>query len=390
MSQQASTPLKQSLSQLISPRMNQTFTQNIAASVVSVQTVLACSDLNLSLAFLTQQLGFKVRMIMPSDAPSVAVLSAYGCNLRLEQLEPKDVMPQHLRLLCDLTKLPTGTPSILLGPDALVIELIDAHPPLEVPEAQQEFVLTRFNDDASWGLGRAGMLYRDLIPSRLGGRFVASHLRIPNAGPVADYVHFHRVRFQMIYCKTGWVRLVYEDQGPPFILKAGDCVLQPPEIRHRVLEASAGLEVIEIGCPAIHETCGDPELNLPTEFCRPERLFHEQRFIHHSAQSATWRVASQQGFEMRDTGIADATSGLASVTVLRSVGSTPLGAKLISPVELFEGEFLFFFVLDGQLLIRSPELGMHSLQAGDSCVLPSGIAYALEASDHVEVLQVAL
>jgi uncharacterized protein YjlB len=38
-------------------------------------------------------------------------------------------------------------------------------------------------------------------------------------------------------------------QGDPFCFHAGDCVLQPPEIRHRVLETSAAFEVVEIGCP---------------------------------------------------------------------------------------------------------------------------------------------
>ena len=54
----------------------------------------------------------------------------------------------------------------------------------------------------------------------------------------------------MIYCYKGWVRVVHEDQRPSFILQAGDCVLQPPEIRHQVLECSPGLEVIEISSPA--------------------------------------------------------------------------------------------------------------------------------------------
>jgi hypothetical protein len=48
------------------------------------------------------------------------------------------------------------------------------------------------------------MQYRDLLPSRLGGRYIASHIRIPDGGPVPDYVHYHRVRFQMIFCKAGW------------------------------------------------------------------------------------------------------------------------------------------------------------------------------------------
>ena len=49
----------------------------------------------------------------------------------------------------------------------------------------------------------------------------------------------------------------------------GDCVLQPPQIRHRVLESSAGLEVLEISCPAEHETWADADLDLPTTEVRP-------------------------------------------------------------------------------------------------------------------------
>ena len=46
-------------------------------------------------------------------------------------------------------------------------------------------------------VGRAGMLYRDLIPDRLGGAIVASHIRIPEGGPVGDSVHFHQGRASM-------------------------------------------------------------------------------------------------------------------------------------------------------------------------------------------------
>ena len=53
----------------------------------------------------------------------------------------------------------------------------------------------------------------------------------------------------MIAVRRGWVRVVYEDQGEPFVMEAGDLVLQPPGIRHRVLESSPGLEVVEITLP---------------------------------------------------------------------------------------------------------------------------------------------
>mgnify|MGYP003344461802 CR=1 FL=1 len=135
---------------------------------------------------------------------------------------------------------------------------------------------------------RAGMAYRDLIPGRLGGSIIASHIRIPDAGPVPDMVHYHLVGFQLIYCYSGWVRLVYEDQGPPFILSAGDCVIQPPEIRHRVLESSENLQVVEIGVPAEHLTTIDHEMTLPTPHVRPERMFGGQRFCRSEAAHASW------------------------------------------------------------------------------------------------------
>src|SRR5215467_8642127 len=239
----------------------------------SVQVVLPCSSLADSVRFLTSELGFQVRMIMPAEDPTVAVLSAPDCVLRLEQIGAgaERPAPARLRMLSGRGALPPGATGVLEGPDGLTVEIAPLHEPLIVPEAAQEFVLTRRGALSDWHEGRADMLYRDLIPSRLGGRFTASQILIPTRGPVPDYVHYHRVRFQMIFCKNGWVRVVYEDQGPPFVMHAGDCVLQPPEIRHRVLEASPGLEVVEIACPAVHQTFADHSLPLPNEGFDPDR-----------------------------------------------------------------------------------------------------------------------
>ena len=86
--------------------------------------------------------------------------------------------------------------------------------------------------------------YRDLVPDRLGGAMIASHIRIADPGPVPDMVHYHKVGFQLIFCVNGWVDVVYEDQGDPIRLTAGSCFIQPPEIRHRVLYSGDDLEVI--------------------------------------------------------------------------------------------------------------------------------------------------
>jgi mannose-6-phosphate isomerase-like protein (cupin superfamily) len=359
---------------------------SLAEHIRLAQVLLPCRDLAADLAFFTERLGFAINLIFPADSPRVAVISGHGLTLRLEA-GAAPAAPITLRLLCDRAALPPETPPMLTAPGGTRIELVEARPAVEVPAGRQEFVLSRQGNQTGgedWGVGRAGMQYRDLIPSRLGGRFIASHIRIPVGGPVPDYVHFHRIRFQMIYCKAGWARLVYEDQGAPFLFRAGDCVLQPPEIRHRVLEASDGLEVIEIGCPAVHETFADHAMSLPTPHLLPERDFGGQRFVRHIAAEANWVPWRAAGFEMRDTGIAAATDGLAGARVVRARGDTD--ARFAA----HEGEFLFFFVLAGGVSLDVESHGRHRLQANDSCVVPAGVDYALSTDASAELLEVTL
>ena len=354
----------------------------IAPAIRSAQMVIPCSDLQATLDFFVGLLGFRLDAIFPADAPSAAVISGRGVTLRLE-LTNDIAPPPSLRLLCDFSALPAGTALSLVAPNGMKIELVDANPPVEVPLGRQEFVVNQSSGADAWGTGRATMQYRDLIPSRLGGRFVASHIRIPGGGPVPDYVHYHRVRFQMIFCKAGWVRVVYEDQGPPFVMEAGDCVLQPPEIRHQVLEASPELEVIEIGCPAVHETFADHDLPLPNGKVNPDRLFSGQRFVRHVAKNAVWSPWRITGLEARDAGIAAATNGLAAVRVIRSSG------EYCGTIR-HRGEFLFLFILGGELVLRSDELGSHHLRENVNCVIPAGAEFELTASAGLEMLEVAL
>lgn len=219
--------------------------------------------------------------------------------------------------------------------------------------------------DARWEVGRAEMLYRDLVPERDGGRLIASHIKIPAGGPVPDWVHFHTVRFQIIYCWRGWVEVVYEDQGPPFRLEPGDCVLQPPRIRHRVLECSPGLEVVEVASPAEHQTAADPALELPTAAVRPERAFDGQRFVRHQAARARWERRGD--LEQRDLGIAEGTGGLVSARAVRLLAPTALDGPLLA------------FVLAGS----DAEVG-----PGDAFHLPAG--RAITAGAGLELLLVQL
>jgi quercetin dioxygenase-like cupin family protein len=339
------------------------------------EAVLPCADLGPTLAFFVERLGFRVEVIFPADEPQVATLCGHGMRLRLA---PGAGDPGTIRIAA------VDAGGDLAAPNGTRIVFYDPDPPLQVPPLQPAFVLTRAGEGPASGAGRAGMLYRDLIPGRLGGRFIASHISIPQGGPVADWVHFHKIRFQMIFCRKGWVRVVYEDQGPPFVLEAGDCVLQPPRIRHRVLEASPGLEVVEIGCPALHETLADHHLPLPTGLLDPARDFDGQRFLRHVAAQTPWAPHGAGGFERCDTGMARATGGLAEARVIRPAG----GARGFA-ADGYDGELLFGFVLEGRAVLE--HAGAHALGPCDAFVIPPGQPWGLaEASDDLQLLEVIL
>ncbi|MFO7565244.1 MAG: cupin domain-containing protein [Enhygromyxa sp.] len=354
------------------------------------EVVLPGAALDETLSFFGERLGFRIESITPADSPTVAVLSGYGLRVRLE----RDFQgpPGTLRLACaDPSALAVRDPAAvthgqleLEAPNGTRVLLVEAAPRLVVPPLQPSLVITKIAE-TQWSLGRAGMLYRDLIPERQGGRFVASHICIPEGGPVPDYVHFHRVRFQMIYCYKGWVRVVYEDQGPPFVLRAGDCVLQPPQIRHRVLESSPGLEVIEVSCPAEHETLVDHERALPTPERDRKREYGGQRFVHHQLAAAPWGPWRLPGFEARDLGLASATHNLARARVARRLGITaPQPAK-------HEGELMFVFLLAGELTLRCDGQRARPLVSGDCFVIPPGLWHELDqCSEDIELLELCL
>ncbi|MEL6913639.1 MAG: cupin domain-containing protein [Pseudomonadota bacterium] len=351
--------------------------QNIRAEVV-----LPARDVQADIPFFTKRLGFRLDEIYPADDPRVIVLSGYGMRVRFDQgLEGP---PGHLRILCDDPVLIAGGETALTAPSGTCIEIAPLAPPVVLPPTQHEFVVRRLADQAPWVIGRAGMEYRDLIPSRLGGSIIASHIRIPDGGPVPDMVHYHSIGFQLIFCHKGWVDLVYEDQGEPFRLEAGNCVIQPPEIRHRVLYASDNIEVIEIGVPAEHVTTIDHGMELPTAELRPDRAWDGQRFVHHRARDAAWRPFRLPGFESRDTTIAEHTGGVASVHVARRGAGAPAWA-------VHDADIHFSFVMAGRVTLEGEGQAPQTLTEGDAFVIPPGLRTRLSAeSADAEILEVAL
>ena len=236
----------------------------------SITKQVPVENLDEAIAHFTNNQGYRLEMIKPADAPREALLLKNGRRIRL----------------------------ILSEPPVVTGELNDGQK--DPPDN---------SGGSDWVIGRAGMEYRDLIPGRLGGKVIASHIRLTKGGEVPDYVHYHKVDFQIIYCKRGRIKVVYEDQGPPFWLETGDCVLQPPEIRHRVLECTAGAEVIEISMPADHETWVEHNIELPTAELKRDRDFSGQRFCKSDAFRRSVLMLEGVTVMRRDLGIGAATGG---------------------------------------------------------------------------------
>ncbi|NQY07063.1 MAG: cupin domain-containing protein [Flavobacteriaceae bacterium] len=346
------------------------------------QIVIACNVIQESIDFYSE-IGFRLEQIYPSDDPAVAIISGHGLVIRLDRTF--SILHQTIHIVCEQPEVLFNRQTNFVAPEGTTIKIIPEKTGYTIPDTLHKFEVKQLKENDSWVIGRAGMLYRDLIPDRLGGSIIASHIHIPNGGPVPDMVHYHTIGFQLIFCYQGWVKLVYEDQGQPFILKAGDCVTQPPEIRHRVLEASDNLQVIEIGIPSDHITTIDHDMELPNNTYNPDRLYQGQTFCHHQSETATWLNWKLKGMTYRDSGIWEATNQVADVKVVKAISSeenkTPLQHQF---------NIQFAFIMHGEIDLKHKDSN-HKLKIGDAFVVPPYEDYYIEKfTENSEILIVSI
>lgn len=97
--------------------------------------------------------------------------------------------------------------------------------------------------------------YRDLgIAAATSGLCQAHVIRL--IGPCTDEVrkrHYHETELQLVYVLKGWMKNEFEGHGEQ-LMEAGSCWLQPPKIKHTVLDYSDDCEVLEIIVPADFKT----------------------------------------------------------------------------------------------------------------------------------------
>jgi len=329
------------------------------------QVRISCRDIDKESHFFLQ-LGFKPLQVFPADNPRMMLLLGHGLLLRME----KGLPVNDLTLILPSEDVTCSVENTQYSPSGVTVQF-QRESLTQVPMPQSfEFSLNQFDAGHSWVTGRAGMMYRDLIPKRLAGAMIASNILIPEGGPVPDHVHYHDVQFQLIYCLEGWVKVVYEDQGAPFVLHAGDCVTQPPGIRHQVLEASDGLEVLEIGLPAEHMTTMDYDLSLPTAHHYPYRTYGSgdaaQTFCHHLHEKAQWQPWQQANLIRCQTRVVADSQGLAGVNVIRS---TEAGG---AAVEFKHHDGLrFYYLRSGDMKLTLTGCNEQPVSARDSFLLPA-------------------
>jgi hypothetical protein len=129
-----------------------------------------------------------------------------------------------------------------------------SHPPQA--RTKHTFIAVHHRPDAfEQGLRRYAQ-YRDLGIAGATNGMVRAHVikMVPPCDPAeVSKRHFHEVDFQMVYVLKGWIKGEYEGAGV-VTMREGSCWLQPPKIKHTVLDYSDDCELLEIIMPADFET----------------------------------------------------------------------------------------------------------------------------------------
>ena len=123
------------------------------------------------------------------------------------------------------------------------------------PRAKQRFTVSHLREtDFVDGL-RSYARYRDLGVAQATDGMVQAHVirMVPPCTDDARKAHYHDVEFQMVYVLKGSMTTDFDGQGP-ITMHAGSCWIQPPRIKHTVLDYSNDCEVLEIILPADFET----------------------------------------------------------------------------------------------------------------------------------------
>src|SRR4029077_2225933 len=89
--------------------------------ITGAEVVLPCAELEATLAFFQDRLGFRRETIFPAEAPAVAVIAGHGLRLRLER--GGEGAAGRIRLLCREPDAVAGGERVLMAPNGTRVEL---------------------------------------------------------------------------------------------------------------------------------------------------------------------------------------------------------------------------------------------------------------------------
>jgi hypothetical protein len=149
----------------------------------------------------------------------------------------------------EITHGPSPVSDMLIEKNKIVEMMTSSHP--------QSFAVSHHSEEAFVGGGlRKFATYRDLgITSATNGLLHAHVMRFipPFCAEEVSRRHYHEVGFQLLYCLKGWIKYEFEGQGE-VLMRQGSCWLEPPKIKHTVLDYSDDCEVLEVVMPADFKT----------------------------------------------------------------------------------------------------------------------------------------
>jgi|SRR5450755_218837 mannose-6-phosphate isomerase-like protein (cupin superfamily) len=122
---------------------------------------------------------------------------------------------------------------------------------------KQRIAISHYRDEDFKADGlRAYARYRDLGIAEASHGLAQAHV-IRLIGPCnpaeVSKLHFHDVEFQMVYVLKGWVKTYMEGQGET-LMKEGSAWIQPPRIKHLIMDYSDDVELLEVILPAEFKT----------------------------------------------------------------------------------------------------------------------------------------
>ena len=132
-----------------------------------------------------------------------------------------------------------------------------AAPPARRARPKQRIAISHHRDEDFRADGlRAYATYRDLGFADATDGLAQAHV-IRLIGPCnpaeVSKLHFHDVEFQMVYVLKGWIKTYMEGQGET-LMTEGSAWIQPPRIKHLIMDYSDDVELLEVILPAEFET----------------------------------------------------------------------------------------------------------------------------------------